>query len=399
MRKILTLFARLVALTFAVLFVLATVLALLLFNAERQLFSAEGYKRALAAQNLYERFPALIAEQIVVQASYRGPGAENPGEEAPPEEVGGPSNQFKYLTQSDYEVILRELLPAEWLQTQTESVLDQIFAFLNSESPTATIQLSTVEFKARLSGEAGVEAVLQLVRSWPPCTPEQLRDFTQATSKSDLEGMPTCRPPDDELTALTPRIESILSERAAKLPDEINLAQSFSGPPEESEINPTPPSETGGPLGNDPRAALRRLRWIARLSPLISIALLLLVALFGVRSRKGGLRWWGIPLLIAGVLTLGLGLAIMPAMDWAIANFLSGRAPPYFSANLVQAGFDFARATMRGLANWIAAEAAVIGLLGLGMLLVSFYFKPKPKEPAPGQPPEPPLATTTGEAG
>jgi hypothetical protein len=256
-----------------------------------------------------------------------------------------------------------------------------------------------MEFKARLNGQAGVEAVLQLVRSWPPCTPEQLRNFKRATSTSDLKELPTCRPPEAELTALTPKIKNILSKQAAKIPDQINLAQSFNGPRDESEINPTPPAETHGPLGNDPWAALRQLRRSVRLSLLIPIVLLLLVALFGVRSLKGGLRWWGIPLLIAGLLAMALGLAIAPAMDWAITNFLSGKVPPYFSANLVQAGFDFARATGRGLANWIEAEAAVIGLLGLVMLLVSFSLKPKPKEPAPGLPPEQSPATTAGEAG
>lgn len=84
-------------------------------------------------------------------------------------------------------------------------------------------------------------------------------------------------------------VEIALSEAVAAFPDEADMTQVFEG-----ESGETTSPDAGGEQ-QDPRSTLRLIRLGLRLSPLIPVVLLLLVALFAVRSRKGLLRWWGIP--------------------------------------------------------------------------------------------------------
>lgn len=324
--------AKLIALVLAGLFVIVTVAVLLLVNVQQQLLHPDLYKRALARQHVYERFPALVAGQIVSRT--------------PADTGNGLPESVRHLSQADYEAILADLLPAAWLQTQAEGAIDQVFSYLDADEPAAAIKVSLAEVKARVAGEEGVRAALRLVRSWPPCTIGQLAAWAGA----GIEEIPTCRPPEEVLTAFTPKIRELLSEVATRqIPDEISASM-----PED-----------------DPRPVFRQVLAGARLSPLLPVVLILLVTLFGVRSLKGLLRWWGIPFLIVGLAGIGLAGAILPGTNWAIAHWDIAARADVAESGLVRAGLDVGRYVVRMLATWFAVEAGAIALLGLVLLGVS----------------------------
>jgi len=77
MRKVWTFLSKTIATIFAILFVITTVLVILLFNIERQVFSADLYKSALAEQQVYERLPGIAAELLTTSMNYN-PCAQNP---------------------------------------------------------------------------------------------------------------------------------------------------------------------------------------------------------------------------------------------------------------------------------------------------------------------------------
>lgn len=172
MRNRLAAMARFIASVFTVLFVVVAVAMLPLFNVGLHLFSPEVYKYALAEQNIYGRLPALAAEQLDLQLHYAGPGLEA-GAEAR-DSGGGPPTMFLTLSRADWEQLLSSLLPADWLQAQTESALDQAFAMLEAGDPESHVTISLVEFRSRVGGEAGVDAFLRFVRAQPPCAAEEV---------------------------------------------------------------------------------------------------------------------------------------------------------------------------------------------------------------------------------
>ncbi|MBI3243225.1 MAG: hypothetical protein HYZ49_13125 [Chloroflexi bacterium] len=363
-RKVLAAIAKFIAFVLAVLAVIVAVAALPLFNVGLHLFSPDVYKRALAAQNIYDRLPALAAEQLDLQLHYTGPGLEEGGEgqASTPEPGSGPPPMFQNISRAGWEQLLSTLLPADWLKTQTESALDQTFAMLDSTDPDSKVTISLVELKAHVGGEAGVAAFLQLVRAQPPCSQEELLGWGGAAEAA----LPICRPPEEILTAATPQIQAMLAAVVVGLPDEADLAQTFAGGGESEQGESSVPNS--GEPQPDPRTTLRLIRLGLRLSPSLPLVLLLLVALFGARSRKALLRWWGIPLLVAGLIGVIEALTLVPAMQAGYATFAADKIPLYLSESFVQAGLDVALRLGQTLAWWIGSEAVLIGLSGLVMV-------------------------------
>ena len=383
--------AKFLAFVFAVLFVITAVAALLAFNAGRQITNPGLYKRILKEQRIYERLPRLIAEQTIYLGSYQ-PCVENPedprclaegeGQENDPSGQGGPPAFFMALEQEDYEVIVSDLLPPEWLQTQVESAIDQVFAIFLSTGETtvapseAVIKIPLAELKARLTGEAGLHAFLQILRTQEPCSEEQLADLLQLneTTVFSTEGLTPCQPPPEMEGELTPIIEAVLGEMARQMPAEATIDLANLGGPA-SEGN-QPPAANPGPFDN-PRQALPMVRLVASLSPLLPVVLILLVTLFGVRSLKGWLRWWGIPFLVAGLIALGLALSALPALNLGIANLasagkleMSGMSP-----SMLQVGLDAGREGVREITLPVEIEAALLAVAGLVMIAGSFFTK------------------------
>jgi hypothetical protein len=424
---------KFIAFVLSLLFVVVTVVVILLVTAERKLLNPELYKRVLASHRIYDRIPELMAMQLVQSMEYNGPGIEGerprapeatemPGEgenpllTAPPEfhecvrqAVGEEAYQaflrnerpptdaemellqpclavysipgeegegmrglppfISNLTLSDWEVILAELFPAPWLQAQAESVIDQLFAYLEAGEGKASLIIQMDEFKQRLVGKAGVAAVNQLLMAQPPCTEEELSAFLQPGISP--EKMPMCRPPDEILAQFVPMIQGMFQELAAEMPDQVDLIQAFGEQPADELL---PPEGTPSPGLN---LKLKDVRQFIRLSPLLPGALLLLIALFGVRSLKELLTWWGYPSFSAGMITLGFGYLALPTLNMAVNLFVMDRLAPQLSREFLQAGMEVVRSIVGLYAAGIRNAGFMVGGLGAVLLLASLFVKPK----------------------
>ena len=420
--------AKSIATLFAALFVITTILVLLLLNFEHTLFNAETYKRALIENKVYQGVPALVAEEVTVMKDFIanrcinnplgcaiegasselqacltkalggekayeeiGSGQRKPteaelqlsqpcldqykqaGEISPPDNggVGGPQMTFmNNLSPEQWQAVINHLLPADNLQRMTETTLDHLFAYLNGE--TDSVKLLLTPLKARLSGQAGQDFILLMLNSQPPCTAEQLARINAGDFGG--KGQPTllCATSGKPLDKLLPELQRQLNQALSGIPDEASLIE----PPSASA-----PSQNSSPFDKNPQAALVMLRQGLRLSPLLPLSLLLLVTLFGVRSLKGWLRWWGIPLLIVGLIVLSFGISAQPVFDWAWSHYVLAKIPPTFSAGMAGLAHDLARFVARDLAMWITLEAGFIALLGLGAIFASVKLI---KQAAPG---------------
>jgi hypothetical protein len=394
MRRVLTFVARFIAAICAILFVITALLALPLFNIGLHLFSPDLYKRALAEQKVYERLPAIAGEQIVYSITYN-PCQENPeserclaegkageGEGESPDQGGLPPF-LQNLAQKEYEGIIADLAPPQWLQARAESIIDQVFAYLDYESD-PVLAISLVDLKERISGEDGLRVFMRLARVQPNCTPEQV-EIIRSDVEATPEDLPLCEPPEPLAEKYAQKARQVLQTVAGDIPDETAVDLSTLGQ-EKGEAGTEAPTEKESPFGDDPRPIFQIVRWGMRLSPLVPVALLLLVTLFGVRSWKGWMQWWGIPFLIVGVIWGGLALATLPAMDWASKVYLADSMPPEFTPHFIAMGLDVGRYIVRTLATWIGTIAGLLGSLGLLLIAVSLFLKGK-REPAPAYEP------------
>ena len=472
--------AQLLAGVFSILFVVTAVFVLLLISIDQALLSPETYKRALAGQAIYERIPALVAEQLgAFETFVSDPCAENPlvcridgaspelqacltdvlGQEAlvdlgtfkrsptegelqlaqpcldqygrrptkdsalaaaspesqacvrealgeevfdtllnderPPTDgeiremtlcsdqpggnsdgsgFGGDSMAFmNNLSPGDWERLIGTLLPPDDLRAMSEQALDQVFAFLDGDTDSAKVSLSAM--RDRLTGQAGADVIEILLAAQPPCTEAQLVQLAADVSGGEGD-LVLCQPQGEDHGPLMFVMRTRWNALVAEMPDEAEIMK----PP-----SPSSPANGGGPLGDDPLAALRYLHQGVWFSLLIPLGPLLLVTVFGVRSRKGWLRWWGVPMFIAGLLTVGLGIAAVPTLDWAWIGYIADKIPPMFSTSLSEVAHELANAVVRELSQVIVLGAGAVGLIGLGAIVSSFFVRARTMDAAPLQ--------------
>ena len=323
MKTLLTGCARALAAIFAILFVVISLVVLVVFNVEGKLTDPEVYKNALAEQEFYERLPRLIAQQMHESMTYNpcledptqceGEGPPDPGAE-PGEGDGGPPAFFADLSEQDWERLLGGLIPRPWLREQFESVIDQAFDLLDTGDLNTSIVISMVELKAHIMGDAGIHAILDLINTRPPCTNDQLMRLAQLEmNMSSVSMLLECSPPQDLIDQFLPQIRIILGEIVGGIDDVLDLTASLGG-------------EGEGEGGLD-LSTVRLIRLGIRFSPLLSVVLLLLVTIFGVRSLKGFFLWWGIPLLILGLMAfIGSQLTTI-LFRWGFTTYGTGLLP------------------------------------------------------------------------
>lgn len=385
--------AKFLAILCAIAFAITAVAALLLLNAEQRMFKAETYTAALQKQDIYQELPALVSRMIVSAGAF-DPCAQNPltcedispkldacyqqvlgadrmtvlqgGAEQPTEaeqqsilscvekfragtasKPGGMPPYMQILTAADWEFLVRAILPPQDLQTMTEDFITQLFAYLNGE--TDTVSLSLAPLKKNLSSQAGLDALLQLIRSKPDCT---LNDLMPIMNGS----LPFCNPGDIILQPIQPLIQEQLNMAANSIPETINAIQ---------------PGQAGTAI---PVAKLQLARSIMRLSFMVPLVFLLLVTAFAIRSLRGWMQWWGIPLFFTGLITLAICLSALPIMNIFWVNFFVPRFPAFLPTELVTAAHDIVVGILREFGKWIMVEAGVITSLGLGAWVGSYFI-------------------------
>jgi hypothetical protein len=249
------------------------------------------------------------------------------------------------------------------MELMVESILDNIFAFLNGDID--RVKVSLVALKNRLSGPAGEDLIMQIINSQPPCTEE---DLAQLIGAAGNEGMVLCKPPEDLLVIIIPILQQQLKDVVTQLPEEAMLVKP----------NPTDPSSSGvGPLGNDPIAAIRVVRLILHLTPLLPLVFLLLVTLFGVRSLKGWMRWWGIPFFITGFISIGLGFLSPPAISKVWSTFVAPRMPAFLTVGVTDIVRKMVLYLAHDLTEHIVFQALILLVFGLAAWIGSNFITTK----------------------
>lgn len=361
--------ARSLAMVLAALAVPATIAALLLLAADLVLLSPATYKTALLEEGVYERLPSLVGAQLdyltedrlrQIFAGRLDPDEPPSDEPAQPGDV--PARPSVRLTGADVEILLGVLVPTDWLRRQTEGAIDQAFASLDAPDRPIEIRISLVELKERLIGGAGVDAAVRLIRSWPPCTSQQLAGLEEEGGGGpSAAGLPRCRPPEETIARLMPDLEQELGRFAVSLDDEVDLGASLQ--------NPEPSEGSGGPEGGpDPRQLLAFAGTVIRLSWLLPLGLLVLVAAFAVRSRRALLLWWGVPLFLAGFVTLGVAVVGRLAGVGAVEQTLSGNAAVGLEPGAAEIAIGIATGVLIAYLRAVALGAVLLAIFGATML-------------------------------
>lgn len=422
MQKIMAGAARFTAVFFAISFVLTATAAILVTNIKPHLLNAATYKNALAAQQVYSRLPQIITEQVLASINYdpcqadpllcagATPGFINCAKAALGEEhykvlsssavrlaevdkqrlqtcldqygsnllsppggqnaVGGMAPFLQTLGATNLDALVTQLIPPDEMQAMTDDALSQVFAYLNGQKDTVTISL--VLLKQHISSPAGMDILVGIILAQPPCTLQQVDQMATSLLDSQPEIL-LCSPSVPVLELIRGVIQDELGVFASQIPDQVVI------------LSPTTGENPGQP-GSGLAGTIQLVQIIIRLAPIVPLFFLFFITLLVIRSIKSWLRWWGIPFLITGLLGFGLAVSSSILFEQAWFNLLVIHLPPILSDDIVTLAHDLVHAILQPYLGGVYLSAALVGLPGLGMLIVSILVRHK-KEPVSVQAP------------
>lgn len=344
--------ARVLAAILAVVFVLATPAVLFAFNLERIAFNPNTYKQALTEVGFYDNAPTLVAGLISDSVE------KNPQD----------NKELASLSRSDIQDIATALIPQGWVKEQTDSVIDQLFAWLASDEPVLRVQVSLTAVKKEFAGPAGTKVLQTVINSWPECTTTQIAAAAAAIQAGNMSRLPTCKPPASLIPEMTPYLGQLAAQGSTSIPDTVDLA-SPNGVP--ARISPQ----------DDPRPNLRLYRGVMLFSPILPALLMVAIVILAVRSWKNLAYWMGIPLVIAAILGALVAFLMLPVRDMVVQG-LAGQGP-ILAASIEDVLKGVVGVVFRTVALWIGGESVVLGGAGLVLLVGGFMLSrtPKPAEP------------------
>jgi hypothetical protein len=112
----------------------------------------------------------------------------------------------------------------------------------------------------------------------------------------------------------------------------------------------------------------------------VPAALLLLIAVFAVRSFRGWMWWWGIPCLIAGAAGAAVALSAVPAANWISVHLIVPRLPAEAPAAALEALAGVMTAVVQPVMDAALRSAGALAIGGLAAIVLGAIFKPEPMQ-------------------
>ena len=388
MRKVFAVIFKFIAMLIAALTILITAVVLLLLSFNHSLLNPQIVRQAFIRNQVYERVPAVTAEEFSLVRSFLvEPCSEtligdscldqavNTSQlnEAPKGRLGTAGTAFiNGLNEDQWKNLVIYLLPPHELQEITETSIDELIGYFKGE--TDIVKISLTNAKTRLTRMTDEELTTILLSSRPTCTLDQ-QTLIMSNGFSESRIPPIfCSATGGTSQVLLLDLQRRLTIIASEIPDHAILIKAPS---------PSNPPGLQSLIGKDLQVSLERLNANSQNLPLVPVALLLLVTLFGVRSLRGLLRWWGIPLFIGSLIALIIGIVLFFMFDQVWLTYVLANFPPLLTSGFRKIIYDVAHSLSGDLSKHLMLQAGIITLLALGIILLSNRVPPPPDPSLP----------------
>jgi hypothetical protein len=285
---------------------------------------------------------------------------------------------LSYLTPQERDYLAERLLPADWVREQLQAGLDDLYAWVDNEQARPSVEVDLRPVKETLRQGGADELIEVVVDSWPPCTVEQV-DVMAAQIFGLAEGFPFCEPPEPFRTGLVGMAGEAIKLGLYALPDQLSV----SGERAEEKANPEILRF---------KEDLRLARALGRWSWLLLPALLGLTMALVIRSWRGMAWWWGLPLILGGLLTLVAAVGVRLGARAVIGGMVLGPGIPPIMAEVLQ---SVAEGWVTSALRAVGVHAGIILLTGGGLFALGLWRGRRAERAAPpaARPPTPKIAT------
>ncbi|MEQ1617191.1 MAG: hypothetical protein ABL883_02465 [Terricaulis sp.] len=318
--------AGVVSVLLAILVALSIPVAVLSFSAERELLTAEKYQAMFARERFYDQ--ALKAMVEVARA--------------------GASDNMGALSDEELLAAMARIAPQAEVQTLFDQMTQAFIGYLRGESD--RISISMADFKAGVIARAP-DAIIGITEGKPAC-PGRWTGFQ-------------CRPKPAEIVELRQRLVQYYATSPPPFPDSMTY----------------PETATDRLLAESQFPTERRRQVIAGMiySPLAPGFFLLLITAFSVRSWRGLARWWGIPILVGGVLALITWSLLKIGVFASLSQARAAQVSPIETQSR-DLGLYFGELIAQNFFTAVLPYAGLAAVLGLALTILSFVLKPPPRD-------------------
>jgi hypothetical protein len=337
---------RAIALLLGLAFVVGLPLTLLALAWGRVLFSPEQMTDILAA----ELVDSGVLQRAAVEAFLQRSGPE--GEPNP--EVGS----LDFLDRQELDRLIEMLFPPEWAHDQMRANVEILYAWIDSDLAQPAFRLDNQQLKDRLQAGGAQELVTVIVDSWPVCNAEQVQQLEREVVVGGELPSLVCEPPEPLRSRLINSGTELLIERSRSLPSSIPITGEASATEDQQGLTAF-------------KRGLRFLRGLSDVGWMLPTSVLGLIVALAVRSWPALLRWWGAPLLGAGLsgfltLIISRGIIDQARTSEGLRSVSAGFFEPILQ-NVIGQLLDLVGGRMFGL-------ALLLSIGGLGLLLVGLWL-------------------------
>lgn len=338
------------AAVFALLIIIILPLTIVSHDVARLIFSAEMLSEVLAERLVYSGLFLDVMSEAV-------PGSQFLREFSPEEAqidrtIGG-------ISPEEWRGILSVVLPEEWLVREMTESVESVMTWIDDDRPLPNMMITLQPLKERLTGRSGIEVLEIVIDSWPICTADQVAEIESTEARGGVVPILICEPPEPLRGRTVERMAGLVEDYMRRLPGSISLREFEEGAPDIENVRIL-------------KERIRLARALSRSVWLLPVALLGMIMALAIRSWRGIAVWWGIPLLLAGVLTGLLGV---------MATGLSNRWFPRLLDDLqaesprVHELLVLVLETLRDLIlELVYSHAALVVLIGIVLIVLGWFL-------------------------
>lgn len=321
-----------------------------------------------------ERMTALLADTIAETGGFRRLVIDSlAGPADPSAEEGGLdlAAALSFLSPPEREYLGEQLAPPGWVESQLGVLVGAVYDWIDNDQaqPVFTVDVSPIKV-ALLSGGAA-DLVEVVVDSWPPCSVREVAEMS-VDALFGQDALVLCEPPEPLRSGLVGILNASLTASLRALPNQLTLGDPGAERPASPDVLRT-------------KEQIRRVRFLAGWSWILSPALLVLLAAVIVRSWRGWGLWWGLPLMLGGLLTVITMVGVRLVVGQAIGGFLTeGTLPAWIGSTLQGLASAMLAVTFRR----VVLDAALLGGIGILILAVGRAMEKRRAHPAPAGAPD-----------